>query len=116
MYARIFTPDLVRDGIKHEAIVHLLDIRQEYDRRNLARDINEFRTIYQQPKDAREYYLNDRSMSIIVENNESNHFQYDPGSCLVFQGEDRNKQDREKKQKEQMNRWITEQVFPCQNI
>jgi hypothetical protein len=38
--------------------------------------------------------------------------QYGLGSCLFFEGEDRNKQEREKKQKEQMNRWINEQVFP----
>jgi len=106
-----FLFELAHDGAKHEAIVHLLEMRQEQDRRNLARDINEFRTTYQQSKDAREYDLNDASMSTIVYNNESNHLQYGPGSCLFFEGEDRNKQDREEKQKEQMNRWITEQVF-----
>ncbi len=51
-------------------------------------------------------------MSTIVDNNESNHLQYSPGSCLFFEGEDRNKKARENKQKQQMNRWITEQVFP----
>jgi hypothetical protein len=34
---------LAHDGAKHEAIVHLLEMRQEQDRRNLAQDINEFR-------------------------------------------------------------------------
>ncbi len=46
---------LALDSAKHKAIVHLLINRQERDRRNLARDINEFRTIYQQSKNAREY-------------------------------------------------------------
>ncbi len=103
---------LAHDGAKHEAIVHLLEMRQEQDRRNLAQDINEFRATYQQSKDAREYDLNDTSIITIVNNNESNHLQYGLGSCLFFEGEDRNKQEREKKQKEQMNRWINEQVFP----
>lgn len=111
IYVCIFFFELARDNAKHEDIVHLLEMRQEHDRRNLARDINEFRTTYQQSKDAREYDLNDASMSTIVYNNESNHLQYGPGSCLFFEGEDRNKQDREQKQKEQMNRWIIEQVF-----
>jgi hypothetical protein len=108
----ILTFYLARDSAKHEAIVHLLEIRQEHDRRNLARDLNEFRTVYQQSKDAREYDLNDTSMSTVAYDNESNRLAYGPGSCLFFEGEDRNKQNREKKQKEQMNRWITEQVFP----
>ena len=61
---------------------------------------------YQQSKDAREYDLNYISTPI----NEKNHLQYGPGSCLFFEGEDRNKKDREKKQKEQMKQWINEQV------
>jgi hypothetical protein len=90
----------------------LLQIRQEQDRRNLARDINEFRSTYQQSKNAREYDLSDLSMTPNVYNSEDIRFQCGPGSCLFFEGEDREKQDREKKQKEQMNRWIAEQVFP----
>jgi hypothetical protein len=101
VYRCIHFFNLARDSTKHEAIIQLLEFRQEQDRRNLDREINEFRSQYQQPKNAREYDLNDSS---IVYNSENN--------CLFFEGEDRNKQNREKKQKEQMNRWITEQVFP----
>jgi hypothetical protein len=107
----IFLFDLARDSAKHETIVHLLETRQKQDLRNLARNLNDFRAMYQQSKDAREYDLNDTSMSTIVYDNDSNRLQYGLGSCLFFEGEDRNKQDREKIQKEQMNRWITEQVF-----
>jgi hypothetical protein len=103
----IYFFSLARDSAKHEVIVHLLEIRQEHDRRNLARDINDFRATYQQSKNAREYDLNDLSTSIIVCNSTS---KCGPGSCLYFQGEDQNKQHRDRKQKEQMNRWITEQV------
>ena len=108
MYRCILFFHLARDSAKHEAILQLLEFRQEQDRRNLNREINEFRTQYQQPKNAREYDLNDSS---VVYNSENNCLQFGPGSCLFFEGEDRNKQNREKKQKEQMNRWITEQVF-----
>jgi hypothetical protein len=45
---------LAHDSAKHKAIVHLLINRQERDRVNLARDINKFRNIYQQSKNARE--------------------------------------------------------------
>lgn len=79
-------------------------MRQEHDRQKLLRDINTFRSIHQQRKDAREY---DIVMPTITDNN---YTQYGPGSCLFFEGEDRNKNDREKKQKEQMNQWIIEQV------
>ena len=99
--AYVFVFALGRDSAKHKDILHLLEIRQEIDRRNLARDINEFRTTYQQANDARECDLNDTSISTTCNPG--------PGSCLFFLGEDRNKQNRENKQKEQMNQWITEQ-------
>ncbi|UJR37866.1 hypothetical protein I4U23_030556 [Adineta vaga] len=90
------------DYKKHNAIVELLRNRQEYDRRRLAQDIDNFRKKYQQTKYAREYDLTDTTMLNIEDNSIS-------GNCLYFEGEDRNKQDRERKQKDQMNRWITEQ-------
>ena len=102
---------LARDSVKHQSIIHLLQTRQEHDRRNLRRDLNDFRAIYQQFRDAREYDLNDVMASTMVYNNEYIRLQYGPGSCLYFEGEDQNKKDREKKQKEQMSEWITEQVF-----
>ena len=87
------------DQTKHDAIVQLLSNRQEHDRRRLAEDLNLFRAKYQQATDAREYDLsrNDITQSI-------------NSSCLYFSGEDRNKQDRERKQKNQMTRWLAEQV------
>ncbi|CAF1061655.1 unnamed protein product [Adineta ricciae] len=86
------------DQTKHDAIVQLLSNRQEHDRRRLAEDLNVFRAKYQQATDAREsdLNLNDITQSI-------------NSSCLYFDGEDRNKPDRERKQKNQMTRWIVEQ-------
>ena len=107
----IFLIDLARDSAKHEAIVHLLETRQKQDRQSLERDLNDFRATYQRAEDAREYDLNDTPMSTVGYDKESNRSRYGLGSCLHFEGEDRNKQNRDKVQKEQMNRWITEQVF-----
>ena len=72
--------------------------------------MNNFRATYQQSKDAREYDLNETSTSTIGSSDDIESTQYGPGSCLVFEGEDRNKPIREKAQKDQMNRWIAEQV------
>lgn len=97
----IFLYFLVRDHVKHQSIIHLLEHKQEQDRHNFECDLNEFRVTYQKPTDAREYDLT------MVDSQEDNRLNYGPSSCLFFDGEDRNKKDREK---EQMNQWIKEQV------
>ena len=96
---------LDRDTAKHTAIGQLLTTRQEYDRRNLAREENAFRATHQQVQHAREYDLSS------AWNSGNNHVQFGPGSCLFFVGEDRSKHDRERQQRDQMNRWTTEQVL-----
>lgn len=88
---------VVRDAQKYANIAHLLQIRQEQDRRNLVRELNEFRRVSQQPKDAREHDLKHRA-SISL------------GNDSTVEGEDPCERDRSICQQEQMQQWQVDQV------
>lgn len=77
----------------------MLDERQRLDRQNLTRELTRFRQNYQRKSDSREYDLecSQRQIASI-------------GSCLIFEGEDLHRRDRQMHEQRQMKRWLEEQV------
>lgn len=93
-------------------IAIILEKKEVEERRKFLQKINNYRQVCQRPEDRREFdlYDPDRLKKMRQENIECGDAQCGLASAQVFEGEDCNKQQRLKEQKEQMQSWVMQQM------
>lgn len=100
------------DATRNDKIACLLQQRQDHDQRELAKALNEFRGLHQQPNSRREWDLYDPDS--LKKDKPARVNDDDPrcgsSSLQKFEGEDLNNKARLKYQQEQMRHWNEEQA------
>ncbi|CAI2724139.1 unnamed protein product [Schistosoma spindalis] len=100
------------DAARNDKIACLLEKRQHDDERELAKNLNEFRSIHQQPESRREFDLYDPNA---LKLDRPARVSDDDPRCGVaslqkFDGEDLNLKARMKYQREQLQNWFDRQI------
>ncbi|CAL8071206.1 unnamed protein product [Calicophoron daubneyi] len=100
------------DAIRNDKIACILEKRQERDKKEIDRALNEFRALHQQPESRREFDLYDPDA--LKKDRPARVSDEDPrcgvSSIQKFDGEDLNGQARAKYQREQMQNWFERQI------
>uniref|UniRef100_A0A5K4F881 RIB43A-like with coiled-coils protein 2 n=1 Tax=Schistosoma mansoni TaxID=6183 RepID=A0A5K4F881_SCHMA len=100
------------DAARNDRIACLLEKRQHDDERELAKNLNEFRSIHQQPESRREFDLYDPNAFKL--DRPARVSDDDPrcgvASLQKFDGEDLNLKARMKYQREQLQNWFDRQI------
>ncbi|XP_059834001.1 RIB43A-like with coiled-coils protein 2 [Hypanus sabinus] len=106
-----------KDLIRHDQTMCLLDERYKHDMINLNKAISEFRLAYQKPETRREFDLNDpqalkKDVPARISDNDP---RCTVSSIQMFTGEDLNRQERIRRQQEQIREWSFEQQQELKN-
>ena len=100
------------DALRNAKIGELLDLRQKNDVKEMNKNLNEFRQLYQQPFNRREFDLCDPEG---LRKDKPSRVTDDDPRCTIsglqrFDGEDLNNEARIEFQKEQMREWLQQQM------
>ncbi|CAH8825717.1 unnamed protein product [Trichobilharzia szidati] len=100
------------DAVRNDKIACILEKRQQRDEREIAKCLNEFRSLHQQPESRREFDLYDPNA---LKLDRPARVSDDDPRCGVaslqkFDGEDLNLKARMKYQREQMQDWFDRQI------